>query len=231
MTGVLAKIDCTLCENSFGRYCVPKSSQHRPAPQDVLRGGVWELDTINFMRSHIAGRDIVHAGVFFGDFLPGLASAMAPGRTIYGFEPNPENFAAAQWTVVLNALRNVQLFHAGLGAERKQAFMRTASREGRALGGASRVVDNTQPGDDEGIDAINLVKIDEALPAAADVGIIQLDVEGYEASALAGGIQTIRRCLPIIIVETVPTAFVKDHLIPLGYSRAGTVCGNSIFTA
>jgi hypothetical protein len=188
MTGVLTKIDCTLCENSFGRYCVPKSSQHRPAPQDVLRGRVWELNTINFMRNHVVGRDIVHAGMFFGDFLPGL------------------------------------------GAERKQAFMRIASKEGKALGGASRVVDDTRPRDDEGIDAISLVKIDEALPAAADVGIIQLDVEGYEASALAGGIQTIQRCLPIIIVETVPTAFVTDHLVPLGYSRTGTVCGNSIFT-
>jgi hypothetical protein len=67
MTGVLTKIDCTLCENSFGRYCVPKSSQHRPAPQDVLRGRVWELNTINFMRNHVVGRDIVHAGMFFGD--------------------------------------------------------------------------------------------------------------------------------------------------------------------
>ena len=58
MTSVLTKIDCTLCENAFGRYCVPKSSQHRPAPQEVLRGGVWERETIEFMRNHVGSRDI-----------------------------------------------------------------------------------------------------------------------------------------------------------------------------
>lgn len=86
----LTSVDCTLCENAFGRYCVPKSSQHRPASQEVLRGRVWERETIEFMRRHALDRDVVHAGMFFGDFLPGLAPALAPGRKIFAFEPNPE---------------------------------------------------------------------------------------------------------------------------------------------
>jgi hypothetical protein len=159
MPRVLQNIDCTLCENAFGRYCIPKSSQHRPAPQAVLRGAVWELDTIDFMRRHVGDRDIVHAGMFFGDFLPGLASAMASGRTIYGFEPNAENFTAAQWTSALNALSNVQLFNTGLGAGQKQACMRT-SMNGRALGGASHMVDHSGSPGDDGIDSVELVTID-----------------------------------------------------------------------
>ena len=79
----LTSVECILCQNDFGSYCVPKSSQHRPAPQKVLRGQVWENDTIEFMRNHAYNRDIIHAGMFFGDFLPGLASALAPGRMIY----------------------------------------------------------------------------------------------------------------------------------------------------
>jgi FkbM family methyltransferase len=214
-----------LCENVFGRYCVPKSSQHRPAPQEVLRGGVWELETINFMRGHAANRDIVHAGMFFGDFLPGLSSVMAPDATIYGFEPNPENFAAAQWTAALNSLSNVCLFSAGLGTEGKRAFIRTANPNGQAFGGASHIVEHA----DSNASSIDLMTIDEAVPATADVGIIQLDVEGYEDKALRGGINTIRRCLPIVVLETVPAAFVEEYLAPLGYSFHGTVCGNSIF--
>src|SRR2546430_13608460 len=35
------------------------------------------------------------------------AQTMAPGRSIYGFEPNPENYACARWTVLLNGLSNV----------------------------------------------------------------------------------------------------------------------------
>jgi FkbM family methyltransferase len=243
---MLTKIECTLCENIFGRYCVPKSSQHRPACQELLRGGVWELETIDFIRRHAGDRDIVHAGTYFGDFLPGLASALASGRTIYGFEPNPENYTAAQWTAVLNALTNVRLTNVGLGAERKGTFMRIAStgRKGawwrfshrqprrKALGGGSQIVDDwsAAPPNDGGVSPIRLVTLDDALPLTADVGILQLDVEGYEASALMGGLQTIQRCRPIIIVETVPTAFVAEYLVPLGYSHTETICENSVFT-
>lgn len=197
-----------------------------------MRGEVWELETINFMRQHLGDRDVVHAGMYFGDFLPGLASALASGRTIYGFEPHPENYACAQWTAVLNALINVRLCNAGLGAERKQTFMRTASNEGTALGGASHVVDDwtAVSGNDEGISPIELVTVDDEVPVTADVGIIQLDVEGYEASALLGSLETIRRCRPIIIVETVPTAFVYEYLVPLGYVYAYAVSGNAVFT-
>jgi hypothetical protein len=91
------------------------------------------------------------------------------------------------------------------------------------------MVDQTGPVDDGGIDSVDLVTIDESLPATADIGILQLDVEGYEEFALRGGIGTIRRCLPIIILETVPDAFVNRYLVPLRYSHAGNVCGNTIF--
>jgi FkbM family methyltransferase len=220
-----------LCENIYRRYCVPKFSQHRPVPQEVMPGEVWELETINFMRQHLADRDVVHAGMYFGDFLPGLASALAAGRTIYGFEPHPENYACTEWTAVLNALTNVRLCNAGLGTERKRTFMRTASNEGTALGGASHVVDDwtAASGSDEGISPIELVTVDDEVPVTANVGIVQLDVEGYEASALLGSLETIRRCRPIIIVETFPAAFAYEHLVPLGYVHTGAVSGNAVF--
>ncbi len=228
---MLTKVDCSLCENVFGRYCVPKSSQHRPAAQAVLSGAVWELETVNFMRAHAGDRDIVHAGMYFGDFLPGLASAMASGRTIYGFEPNPENFSCAQWTAVLNALTNVVLHNAGLGAESKRAFLKTVGKDGRAFGGLSHIVDDRPASrrHSDSVTPISLVTIDETVPVTADVGILQLDVEGYETPALLGGLRTIRRCRPLIIVETVPTAFVEEHLMPLDYSLTESVCGNSVF--
>ena len=232
---MLTKVECILCENIFGRYCIPISSKHRPAPAETLRGDVWEMETIQFMREHVRDRDIVHAGMYFGDFLPGLASAMAPGRTIYGFEPHAENFACAQWTVVLNGLSNVRLSNFGLGSGAQQGFMRTTTQEGVAMGGGSRVVADDDPGkalrDDPGVRPVILGALDEMLPPSADVGIIQLDVEGYEGFALLGALKTIRRCRPIIIVETLPVAVVKNHLHPLGYVQTQTVCGNTILMA
>ncbi len=225
----LTPVDCTLCQNIFGRYCVPKSSQHRAAAQEVLHGKGWEFDTIDFMRRHIIDRDIIHAGMFFGDFLPGLAQALAPGRLIYGFEPNPENFACAQWTAVLNTINNVRMYNVGLGEVRKQALMRMFEN-GKAIGGGSHIINSRdEPGPDEDVNPIDIVTIDEVVPATANIGIIQLDTEGYEQFALLGGLNTIRRCRPIILLETIPSTFVEAHLLPLGYKQNGTVCDNAIF--
>ena len=65
------------------------------------------------------------AGVYFGDFLPALSAALAPGQKVYGFEPQPENFACARWTTYLNRLSNVELINAGLGERSDNASMVT----------------------------------------------------------------------------------------------------------
>src|SRR5213082_2315512 len=55
----------------------------------------------------------------------------------------------------------------------------------------------------------------------SEIGIIHLDVEGYETPALEGALETIRRCRPIFIVETKPVdAWLNANLAPLGY-KAG----------
>lgn len=218
-------VDCTLCENEFGRYAVPLSSRHRPAAQTVLHGDVWERQTIDYMRAH-AGRDVVHAGTYFGDFLPALSAAMSPGRTIYAFEPNSENFACAEWTRLLNALGNVQLRHAALGDVNGRGQMQTA-HAGRALGGASRITDVPIDGAGDYED-VTTVRLDDVLPKESDIGVLQLDVEGFEEAALKGALDTIVRCRPILILESVPDAFISSCVTPLGYRRAGSVCGNTI---
>jgi FkbM family methyltransferase len=230
MNAGLAPVDCTLCENRFGRYCVPRSSQHRPAPQTLLSGGVWELETLEFMRAHTSDRSIVHAGTFFGDFLPALSRALDLGRTLYCFEPNPENYAAARWTEALNGLHNVRLRQAALGERMGRALLQTADSSGLTLGGGSKIVaaPALKPGGAVTAE-VDVLAIDDAIADADEVGIIQLDVEGHEASALLGALKTIRRCRPIIILETVPTQVIAQKILPLGYRQTDTICGNAVF--
>jgi len=217
-------VACALCTNGFGRYAVPLSSAYRPAAQTVLRGEVWERETVELLRAHGA-RDVVHAGTYFGDFLPGMSAAMKPGRTIYAFEPNAENFACAEWTIALNGLDNVALRHAALSDASGTLTMQTAWN-GQALGGASRIVD----GRGAGFEAITAMRLDDVLPPESDIGVLQLDVEGFEEPALRGGLGMIARCRPTLILETVPAAFVDSELVPLGYRRTGMVCDNTVFS-
>ncbi|MCK6370338.1 MAG: hypothetical protein L6Q83_03265, partial [Gammaproteobacteria bacterium] len=110
----LDALKCAIGYNVYGAYCVPLSSRHRRAAMRILGGEVHEPQTVEFLRSHCDTGDVVHAGTYFGDFLPALSRACQ--GTVWAFEPNLENFRCATITVLLNDLRNIELRRAGLGA-------------------------------------------------------------------------------------------------------------------
>ena len=126
-------LQCCIAYNKYGGFCVPISSRHRPAAQKILSGDIYELDTIEFLTSHSNGGDIVHAGTYFGDFLPALSQSLTLDAKVWAFEPNPENYRCAQITTYINELQNVELTNAGLGERRDSLAMVTSDASGRAL--------------------------------------------------------------------------------------------------
>ena len=230
----LTALKCCIWYNEYGGYCLPESSIHRTTPRRILRAKVYEAQTIEFMRDNCAGGDIVHAGTYFGDFLPGLSQACSPDTRIWAFEPNPENFACARITVLINNLKNVTLHNAGLGEKEGLLRMRTKDEGGRGLGGKSRIlnVGEFDPAFDE---EVRIVAIDSLVDNNRPVSIIQLDVEGHEEAALRGALCTIRRCLPILIMEVGRKSELPDsewfaaNILSLGYKQTGIVHSNTIF--
>jgi FkbM family methyltransferase len=224
--GVLA---CLIASNEHGDYCVPQSSQRRPVAQAILNSRVWEADTLNLIRHADPDGDIVHAGTFFGDFLPALSAARTDGARVWAFEPGSENFRCAQVTITLNGLENVVLTNAALGASTRRALLQTTDREGVPLGGASRLLANPLGGGPQSKEKVRVLTLDEALASDRRVGVLHLDVEGHEQQALAGAMRTIERCLPLIVLETLPDpAWVASELSPLGYEPDGRVDENFI---
>jgi FkbM family methyltransferase len=219
--------------NRYGGYLVPLAGRHRAAARKVLAGKVWEPHTLRFLRSHWHHGDLVHAGMFFGDFLPGLTSHCPEGSKIWAFEPNPENFRCAQVTALLNhAGPELAMFNAGVGETESTSALRWRNRAGRKLGGASRVVDEKASDDPERAVTVRIVSLDDVIPADRDVTIIQLDVEGYEARALRGALRTIERCRPVLVLETVPDdPRLLDRLHDLGYRTRRTVDLNTVLRA
>jgi len=228
-------LDCKIASNRHGTYCVPASAAARPAARAVLRGKVYEPETLAFMAANCGPYDIVHAGTFFGDFLPALSRAVDPGALIWAFEPNEESFRCAEVTSLLNQISNVRMHNAGLGAATSSSFLMTTDARGRALGGASRIVADAPATEGAGVESVDIVAIDDIVPADRTVGILQLDVEGYEQHALTGAFDTIRRCRPILVLEQQPShAFLDgewfaDNVLSLGYELAGTAHLNRIY--
>jgi FkbM family methyltransferase len=202
-----------IATNSLGVYCVPKQAIHRPACQSILRGEVWESETIDFLCDN-ARDSIVHAGTFFGDFVPALARAYSH---VWAFEPNRDSFKCAEVTILLNDIGNVTIANAALGKADGKLSLCT-ERQGKYLGGGSFVIETPGKTPVRALDAV--------IPSDCRVGAIQLDVEGYEGPALHGARKTIERCRPLIVVENIP----RDNILKeLGYSEQRVINGNHVF--
>lgn len=217
--------------NKHGGYFTPLSSQKNPAVQKIFSAKVFEPETVKFMRKNCGKGDIIHAGTFFGDFLPGISNALSEGSKIWAFEPNVENFRCAQITCLINNLKNVNLHNAGLGAHKSKVKMLVETESGIGLGGMSKIINEPKKGRTIEVD-INL--IDDAIPKDRSVSIIQLDVEGYEKEALSGALETIKRCKPIIILEdnnkVIETDWFSENILKLGYEITGELHKNTLLT-
>jgi FkbM family methyltransferase len=221
--------DCVVAENEHGTYCVPRSSLHRPVSQTILQARVWEPETLDLVRSADRDGDIVHAGTYFGDFIPALARSRSTGALVWAFEPGLENYRCAQITTMLNSLENVVLAHAGLDVRSGTGLLATSNRKGLPLGGASRLIRDPSRVRWRDNEEVNLVAVDDVVGSDRRVAVIQLDVEGHEQQALAGATLTIERCRPLIILETPPEAdWFAANLEPLGYRADGRVNANLV---
>ena len=221
--------------NKYGGYCVPFSSRHRPAAQKILCNKIYEPKTIEYMIKNCGRGDIVHAGTYFGDFVPALSRAAAADAKVWAFEPNPENYLCAKITIEINGLKNVVLTNAGLGDKHETVFMQTVDEDGRALGGASQIIPGLSR-DDAGSVPVKIVRVDDSVDPGREVSILQLDVEGHLKEALSGSLETIRRCLPIIILEVFPDRTLLDsdwfseNILSLGYSETDKLHENAVFS-
>ncbi len=216
----------TVAQNQYGLYSVPLHLGHRPAVRKVTQGKVYEPKTIAFMARNAGQGDIIHAGTFFGDFLPGVCAGMAKGRKVWAFEPNPNSYENAKETARLNKLSCIQLHNNALSDQSGEILFRTHDEDGNPLGGHSHFVDELAPG----ISKVAAVALDDVVPADREVSILQLDVEGHERNALLGARRIIEAWKPILILEEFHAGrWLRNNFKGLEYQRVRRLHGNIVF--
>jgi len=227
-------LDVAIGYNQYGAYCFPSKAYLRPAVQNVMRNAIYEPDTIKFISNVLAKNngDIVHAGTFFGDFLPALSkSAIGSKQKIWAFEPNVESYKCAQITLLLNNIKNVVLTNAGLGNDVKTEHLLIKDDAGNNIGGASHLVNEAKNNKTQ---LVSIVKIDDAVSTSNSISLIQLDVEGYELNALKGALKTIKQHLPVLILEdnanAIESEWFKNNILILGYSKTTNLHSNKVFS-
>ena len=221
------EIETIIGRNKYGKYCIPvSSSKTSPPAKKALSGDVYEPKTIEFIISNYKNGDIIHAGAYFGDFLPALSKACR--GIVWAFEPKHEHYVCALKTLELNNITNVELRQAGLGEKEQTCQLQIVMDNGETTwGGGSSITQQEKP--EDMVEDIAIVSVDETIPRNRNISILHLDVEGFEQQALMGSLNTIQRCLPILIVETLPTGmWLSEFLFPLGYKVIGKVHRNTI---
>ncbi|WGW04550.1 FkbM family methyltransferase [Tropicibacter oceani] len=219
--------------NEYGFYCVPDEYAKREIPKILAHGGVYEPNTLKLMRRRVGDGDIVTGGAFIGDFFPALGSALAPGARLISFEPNPLSFAAAQATIALNGLTNVDLAPVAVGEAPAKLHLQLARQGGSATAARAKIVENA--GDGETIE-VDVVPLDTLVDKGRKVSVLHLDVEGHEKAALLGAQRIIQDCRPMIVLEAdrkwmrnMYLDFLNEHFGDLGYRYCGGMERNAFY--
>ncbi len=153
----------------------------------------------------------VEIGANMGIFTVPLALRLAQrGRQIMAFEPQPVVFQQLCANLVLNGLTNVQAMPYACGAEESYVtFAVPEYRQAGNFGGVEMTMrgdlavpqaSETQSEAAGRLCRVPCFRLDSFL-SAEPVGMMKVDVEGFELPVLEGAARTIERDRPLLLVE------------------------------
>ncbi len=142
------------------------------------------------IREKIKGRDIIDGGAFVGD--SALMFSEYRPRHIYCFEPTLKNQKLLNETIKMNNLDNVSVISSALSDKPGTGVMNIAGP------GSSLMPKNKKKQQQE----TPITTIDEFTKEKdLRVGVIKLDVEGFEYNVIMGALDTIKRDRPILLIS------------------------------
>jgi FkbM family methyltransferase len=166
--------------------------------QALLRYGEYGELEAQFLGQLITPRRlVVEVGANIGSHTVVLArQAAAMGSQLVAFEPQPFVFQNMCANLALNGIRNVRAWPYACGARAETVhFACPDYAQSGNFGGVSM---HAGPALDRV--AVPCVTLDEML-AEDDVGLLKLDVEGFELNALQGAERLLARCRPTVYLE------------------------------
>lgn len=157
---------------------------------DIISGKIWEPHIINFLSKNLTHDDVfLDIGSNYGWH---VLNTYKKCKKIYSFEPQTILYEIQKDNLQLNDIQNVEIFNIALGEENKDSSMSGINYESNGVnmgdlsigGGGEKIKMKT-------LDSLNL----------NFVNFIKLDVQGYEKFVILGGMETIKKFKPTLIVE------------------------------
>lgn len=204
--------DQIAARNRWGLYCVPMELRAKLPARQVLRGGIWQPETLDLLRRLARQGDVVHAGASFGPFLPGVSEALADGCLLWALEPHPAVFKAAEATAKLNKLETIELHDVSIADRDALGYLPDATA--------------TRPGTEM---LASQVRLDALIPPRRPVSVIHLAFTEGVMPALEGARRLIASRRPLLIVEkSLPGDWLSRHICT-GYEGVGAIGRNQVY--
>ncbi|MBX9696842.1 MAG: FkbM family methyltransferase [Alphaproteobacteria bacterium] len=188
---------------------------------------------IPLLRPVISSHSIVlDVGGHAGQMTKLFAGLACKGR-VYTFEPGSYAFSILRKTKALKGLSNVSLINQGLSSVPGEVVLQVPLKRSGSMGfGISHIV---EPGNDAcGIsfrETINVTTLDSFVDSQnlESLDFIKIDVEGHELEVLKGGVKTLKRLKPALMIEVNTGNFERagydtralfDMMTSLGYEAS-----------
>lgn len=156
------------------------------------------VDHAGFDKLHhlkrIRERDVLDLGAFIGD--SALVLSKYTDKTVYAFEPGRSNFEAMEKTLRLNGCKNIVPVQAGIGSSVGEAKVSVDFSMGLTIDATNN------PEQKDGVETVPVISVDEYVQKHhLQVGLIKVDIEGYEQEFLKGAEQTIKQQRPALLLS------------------------------
>lgn len=176
-------------------------------------GQFYEHSMLDFIRQRWSNKDaslvFIDAGACLGNHT--LYFSIIMQREVYSFEPHGKNFSILEQNLAAN--------NAGCHAINKALGDRTGFKKLMHIHGGNSGMFRI---DESGNETVEVTTIDKSIPKGKAVGLIKIDVEGYNLPVLRGAKRVIRRDHPEVYIECATNSDLAEadsYLKPLGYRR------------
>lgn len=166
----------------------------------------YELEVTAALRHYCRpGMTVMDVGANIGAHTLTMGRLVAPGGSVYAFEPTDFAFAKLQHNASLNDAAHIHLVKVALSehnSERQAVGYRSSWRTSGGRSDAAGVADFVRLDDwcaRHGVDRLDVMKI---------------DIDGNEFEALAGGLMLLERTRPVIVIEAVWPHFADPNRNP-----------------
>ena len=168
--------------------------------RNLYKYGSWEPKETNWIIknfNNLEPLNFVDVGANFGWYTCIFSKLASHNGKVVAIEPSPDNLKYLEDNIQENNLKNVLLERVAVGEKEENLLLYKALDSNP---GAHSLIKNTPFQGKEGLTyPVKVKSLDSILFNVNKINLMKMDIEGYEITALKGGLETLKRVENLLI--------------------------------